>query len=43
MFYLTIVNKKFRHCHSWLARQYHCVDMDHEQVRSGNVDMLQLN
>ena len=22
MFYLTIVNKIVRHCHSWLARQY---------------------
>ena len=22
MFYLTIVNKILRHCHSWLARQY---------------------
>ena len=22
MFYLTIVNKTLRHCHSWLARQY---------------------
>ena len=22
MFYLTIVNKSRRHCHSWLARQY---------------------
>ena len=23
IFYLTIVNKILRHCHSWLARQYH--------------------
>ena len=22
MFYLTVVNKILRHCHSWLARQY---------------------
>ena len=22
MFYLAIVNKILRHCHSWLARQY---------------------
>ena len=22
MFYLAIVNKVLRHCHSWLARQY---------------------
>ena len=22
MFYLTIVNKILRHCHSWLAQQY---------------------
>ena len=24
MFYITIVNKLLRHCHSWLARQYMC-------------------
>ena len=22
MFYLTIINRIFRHCHFWLARQY---------------------
>ena len=28
MFYLLIVNKTFRHCHSWLARQY--IDKIHD-------------
>ena len=31
MFYLTIVNKILRHCHSWLARQYKVAHLSTEE------------
>ena len=40
MFYLTIVNKLLRHCHSWLARQYYSLftgfESKHEEVWTTN-------
>ena len=40
MFYLTVVNKTRRHCHSWLARQRHNQSTDEDERSDQQLDLL---